>query len=194
MKTNALVGCERLEKENAPKLFGVVPLYQISKIYGIDLESLDFLRVLLQAHPYEKRRHYSVTTEVILALGFMADEVVSYEFNIPKSLVVELRKHLGIEAKKISRDEAAQELAEARAEKMRKGRYGGKVSRPGWLFSQVMAKRHEKARFAKKIPIKSFRIRELRISAYTGCRKISRIPNERLNYQSPPEAVEAVAK
>ncbi|MCU9528024.1 hypothetical protein [Pseudomonas mosselii] len=134
MKNNALLGHERLEKENAPKLFGVVPLYQISKIYDIDLESLDFLRLLLQAHPYEKRRHYSVTAEVILALGFMADEVVAYEFNIPKALVVELRKHLGIEAKKISRDQAAQKLAEARAEKMRKGRLRRQGINQGMVF------------------------------------------------------------
>lgn len=59
MKTNALVGCVTARERKCPKLFGVVPLYQISKIYGIDLESLDFLRVLLQAHPYEKCRHYS---------------------------------------------------------------------------------------------------------------------------------------
>lgn len=151
MKTNALVRCERLEKEIAPKLFGVVPLYQISEIYGIDLESLDFLRVLLQAHPYEKRRHYSVTTEVILSLGLMADEVVAYEFNIPKSLVVELRKHLGIEAKKISRDEAVQELAEARAEKMRKGRSRRQGFKAGMVFQSDDGKAPRHGAFRQKI-------------------------------------------
>ncbi|WEA23190.1 hypothetical protein [Pseudomonas juntendi] len=80
----------------------------------------------------------------------MADEVVSYEFNIPKSLVVELRKHLGIEAKKISRDEAAQELAEARAEKMRKGRLRRQGFKAGMAFQLGDGKTPRKGAFRQK--------------------------------------------
>ncbi|QOD01150.1 hypothetical protein [Pseudomonas putida] len=80
----------------------------------------------------------------------MADEVVSYEFNIPKSLVVELRKHLGIEAKKISRDEAAQELAEARAEKMRKGRLRRQGFKAGMVFQPGDGKAPRKGAFRPK--------------------------------------------
>lgn len=85
----------------------------------------------------------------------MADEVVSYEFNIPKSLVVELRKHLGIEAKKISRDEAAQELAEARAEKMRKGRLRRQGFKAGMVLQPSDGKTLCKGAFRRKIPGKN---------------------------------------
>ncbi|MBM5459052.1 hypothetical protein H8F21_15900 [Pseudomonas sp. P66] len=105
-----------LNPNNAHKLFGVIPLFQIASIYGVPYEILANERERLHAPPAEGRA-YTVNSATISALGVIPDAVVAFEFNIPQALACKLREHLGIPPTAMSRIEAKRALSDAQTRK-----------------------------------------------------------------------------
>jgi hypothetical protein len=84
-----------LAPENAVKLLGVIPLFQISKIYDVPYDLLARKRDELGRPPVLKMPG-PVPKALIPLLGFVVDDVLAVRFFLPVKLVTRIREAYGI--------------------------------------------------------------------------------------------------